>query len=588
MASIFSELVRRNVLRSAALYLAATWLILQVADLVLDAFDASPAVLRVLIVGFTVGFPVYLLLSWFYELRGARLVKDEGDLQGRRQRGSSRTANVVIAVLAVLGFGIYLFSQTTALRAPENVDTRDAGAAGTGYSIAVLPLSNISDDPADEYLADGLTEELLNVLTSVPQLRVTARASSFAFKDADQDIRNIGEQLGVDHVIAGSVRKDGDELRISVRLDNAGTGRTLWSATYDRELREIFDIQKDIAERVSGTLQLSLFANPVPIIRRTAPDAYSAYLRALRLYRIGGKDPYSQAVTELETVLEIDDEYAPAWTLLSSVRHNQAAIGAIDYVEGHEMARAHIERALAIDPNYAYAISSRAWLAMSYERDYRAAADYFRRALELAPNDAAILGNFAVLARLLGRPDRAVELTNRSIARNPLGASSFINLSDQLYQGHQFSEAAEAARRALQLAPGSPSAIVNLAVTQLFLEDPEGALDSVATIDIPFYALFIHALAEFDLGRREAADSALAELSENYADQRAVYIAAIHAYRGEKDDAFQWLQRAIDERQRTLAMRTEPLFDNLRDDPRWQRVLEQFGLSDQQVAGIGV
>lgn len=588
MASIFSELMRRNVLRSAALYLAATWLILQVADLVLDAFDASPAVMRMLIVGFTIGFPVYLLLSWFYEFRGARLVKDAGENADARQRWSSRTANVVIAVLAVLGFGIYLFSKTTAPSGPENVDARKSTVSGTGYSIAVLPLANISDNPGDEYLADGLTEELLNVLTSVPQLRVTARASSFALKDTDPDIRKIGEQLGVDHVIAGSVRKDGDQLRISVRLDNAGTGRTLWSATYDRELREIFDIQKDIAERVSGTLQLSLFANPIPIIRRTAPDAYSAYLRALHLYRIGGKDAYSQAVTELEAVIEIDDEYAPAWTLLSSVRHNQAAIGAIDYVAGHEMARAAIERALTLDPNYAYAISSRAWLAMSYDRDYRAAADYFRRALELAPNDATILGNFAVLARLLGRPDRAVELTNRSIAQNPLGVSNFINLSDQLYQGHRFAEAAESARRALHRSPESPSAIVNLAVTQLFLEDPEGALESVATIDIPFYALFIDALAEFDLGRRAASDSALAELSRNYADQRAVYIAAIHAYRGEKDDAFQWLQRAIDERQRTLAMRTEPLFDSVRDDPRWQRVLEQLGLSDQQVAGIEI
>ena len=588
MASIVSELMRRNVFRSAALYLAATWLILQVADLVLDAFDASSAIMRVLIVGFTAGFPVFLLLSWFYDVKGARLVKDSGETAEPRQRWSSRAANIAIVVLAVLGFGIYLYSQTATIQRPVTVDTRHADAPGSGYAIAILPLANISDDPADEYLADGLTEELLNVLTSVPQLRVTARVSSFALKDTDKDVRSIGEQLGVDHVITGSVRKDGDQLRISVRFDNASTGHTLWSATYDRQLKEIFDIQKDIAERVSGTLQLSLFANPIPIIRRTAPDAYSAYLRALRLYRIGGKDAYAQAVAELEMALELDEEYAPAWTLLSSVRQNQAAIGAVDYVEGHEMARTEIERALTIDPNYAYAISSRAWLAMSYERDYRAAAAYFRRALELAPNDAAILGNQAVLARLLGRPDRAVELMNQSIARNPLSASSFSNLSDQLYQGHRFAEAAESARRALELASGSPGATVNLAVTQLFLEDPQGALDSVATLDTPFYTLFIDALAGFDLGHEVAADAALAELTEDYADQRATYIAAVYAYRGDNDDAFRWLQRAIDERQRTLAMRTEPLFDNLRDDPRWQRVLEQLGLSDQQVADIAV
>ena len=588
MASIFSELIRRNVLRSAALYLAATWLILQVADLVLDAFDASPAVMRVLIVGFTAGFPVFLVLSWFYEFKGARLVKDSGEIPHSRQRWSSRTANIAIAVLAVLGLGIYLYSQPVTVHGPETVDTIHTETSDAGYSIAVLPLANISEEPADEYLADGLTEELLNVLTSVPQLRVTARASSFALKGTDQDIRNIGEQLGVDHLITGSVRKDGDRLRISVRLDNASTGHTLWSATYDRELTGIFDIQKDIADRVSGTLQLSLFANPIPIIRRTVPDAYSAYLQALRLYRIGGKDNYAQAITALEKVIELDEEYAPAWTLLSSVRQNQAVIGAVDYVEGHEMARGDIERALAIDPNYAYALSSRAWLAMSYERDYRAAAGYYRRALELAPNDAAILGNRAVLARLLGRPDRAVALTNQSIARNPLSAASFINMSDQLYQGHHFAEAAEAARRALQLAPGNTSALVNLAVTQLFLEDPHGALDSVEMLDTPFYVVFVGALAAFDLGHGVAANIALAELTQEYAGQRAAYIAAVHAYRGEKDDAFRWLQRAIDERQRTLAMRTEPLFDNLRDDPRWQRALEQLGLSDRQVADIEI
>jgi adenylate cyclase len=452
----------------------------------------------------------------------------------------------------------------------------------------VLPFANISKDPADEYLADGLTEELLNVLTSVPQLRVTARASSFALKGAEMDARSIGERLGVGHVIEGSVRKAGDKLRISVQLVDTNTGRSQWSSTYDRNLTDIFDIQKDIAERVSGTLQLSLFSDPDPVIRRTEPEAYAAYLRALNLFRTRGRGGYTEAIGELETALELDDEYAPAWSLLSSIRQNQAITGELDFAAGHEMARDYIERALAIDSNYAYAISSRAWLAMSYERDFALAARNFRRALELAPNDAAILGNMAVLARLLGRIDRAIELTNQALTRNPLVATTHINLSDQLYQGRRYADAIESARRALQMAPGNPNAIVNLAVTQVLAEDPEGALQSVAALEIPFYLLFIDALARFDLGDRPAADAALATLIEEYGDQRAAYIAAIHAYRGDQDEAFGWLQRAIDEHQRTLAMRTEPLYENLRDDPRWQRVLEQLGLSDQQVAGIEV
>lgn len=588
MASLFAELMRRNVFRSAALYLAGTWLILQVADLVLNAFDASAVTMRMLIVACTVGFPVFLLLSWFYELRGARLVKDTGESAGAPRRFSSRAANATIAVLVALGAGIYFYSQLQSPFESGNIDPLQHAGADAGFTIAVMPLANISSDPADEYLADGLTEELVNVLTSVPQLRVIARASAFALKGAQRDVRTVGEQLGADHVIEGSVRKDADQLRVSVQLVSTSTGHTLWSAAYDRKLADIFEIQKDIAERVSGTLQLSLFSDPVPIVRRTTPDAYSAYLRALHLYRTRGRDGYAEAVAELETALELDDQYAPAWTLLSSVRLNQAITGEIDYAEGHEMARANIERALAIDSNYAYAISSRAWLAMSYERDFGLAARYFRRALELAPNDPAILGNLAVLARLLGRIDRAIGLTSQSIAQNPLAATAFLNLSDQMYQGRRYADAVDSARRALQLAPGNPNAIINLAVAQLLAEDPDGALQSITAVEMPFYVFFVEALAHFDLGDLPSADEALAKLVEEYGAQRAAYIAAIYAYRGDKDDAFTWLQRAIDERQRELAIRTEPLYENLRDDSRWQRVLEQLGLSDQQIAGIEI
>jgi TolB-like protein/Tfp pilus assembly protein PilF len=588
MASFLTELVRRNVLRSAVLYLASAWLILQVADLVLAAFDVPQVALRVLIIVFAVGFPVFLLLSWFYELKGARLVRDTGEPVEKRSRWSSQGTNVAIAILVVAAVGIYFVTRAPVTDEPESAAAAAQPTADGGLAIAVLPLANISDNPADEYLADGLTEELLNVLASIPQLKMTARASSFVFKNAATDVRTIGEQLAVDYVIEGSVRKAGHQLRIAVQLVSTSTGRTLWSAVYDRELTDIFQVQKDIAERVSGTLQLSLFSDPTPIIRRTTADAYAAYLRAIHHYRSRSSAGYADAVAALEEALALDDQYAPAWTFLSSVRQNQALIGQIDYAEGHELARSCIERALEIDPNYAYAISSRAWLAMSYERDYETAARYFRRALELAPNDSDLLSVAAVLARLLGRPERAIELTSQSIAGNPMSAPAFINLSDQLYQGRRFAEAIDAAQRARQLAPQNPQAIVNLAAAQIFMEDPQGALNTVAEAGIPLYMLFVDALAHYDLGHKSEAEAALARLIDDHADQQAAYIAAVYAYRQEVDEAFRWLQRAIDERQRTLAVRTEPLYENLRDDARWQRVLEQLGLSDRQVADIEI
>jgi TolB-like protein/Tfp pilus assembly protein PilF len=581
MSSFLHELKRRRVFRTAALYLAATWLVLQVADLFFDAYGASAATMQTLFAATAIGFPIALVLSWVYDLRTTGQIGSTTETER-----TFRTLDTAIVALAVLAAGFFAWSQ---IRGPGTATPPDdIVAVSAEPGIAVLPLANIDGNPDDDYLADGLTEELLNVLASMPQLRVIARSSAFAFKNSTVDVRELGRELGVDHVLDGSVRRSGEQLRIAVQLVDTTSGNPLWSVTYDRELVDIFEVQQDIAERIAGTLQLSLFGDPRPIIRRTTPDVYAMYLRALFRYRSPGADNYELAFAELEQALDLDPEYAPAWTLLSSILHNQAIIGARDFQSAHETALSAIDRALDIDPNYAYAISSRAWLAMMYERDYAAAATYYRRAIELAPNEPTILANSGVLARTLGRTERAIELTNRGLDLNPVNASGHSNLSDQLYQARRFSDAITAAERSLEIAPGNPTALVNLAAAQLFAENPAATLEIAESFDIDFYRLFFSALALFDLGRDAEANEALSLLTADFATMRAAYIAAIHAYRGATDEAFRWLQRAIDERQRVLSMRAEPLFESLRDDPRWIRILEQLGLSDAQVAGIEV
>jgi TolB-like protein/Tfp pilus assembly protein PilF len=579
MSSFLHELKRRRVVRTAALYLAAAWLVLQVADLFIDAYEIPAAAMQMLFAVAAIGFPIALVLSWVYDLRAT-------GSSGSTTATTFRTLDTAIVVLAVLAAGFLAWSH---FRGPDTSTPPDATVAASAEpAIAVLPLANISGNPDGDYLADGLTEELLNVLASMPQLRVIARSSAFSFKNSNADVRELGRQLGVDHVLAGSVRRSGNQLRIAVQFVDTLSGNPLWSVTYDRELVDIFEIQKDIAERIAGTLQLSLFGDPRPIIRRTTPEVYAMYLRALFNYRSLDANNYELAVAESEQALELDPDYAPAWTLLASVLQNQSIIGTRDFQDANETALAAIGRALDIDPNYAYAIASRAWLAMTYERDYAAAAMYFRRALELAPNEPTILANSGVLARTLGRTERAIELTNRGLDLNPVNASGHTNLSDQLYQARRFSDAITAAERSLEIAPGNPTALVNLAAAQLFAENPAATLEIAGSIDIDFYRLFFLALALSDLGRNAEANEALSSLTADFATMRAAYIAAIHAYRGETDEAFRWLQRAIDERQRVLSMRTEPLFESLRDDPRWLRILEQLGLSDAQVAGIDI
>lgn len=250
------------------------------------------------------------------------------------------------------------------------------------------------------------------------------------------------------------------------------------------------------------------------------------------------------------------------------------------------MALSAAERALEIDPDYVYANGARAWLAMTYERDYATSAAYFRRASELAPENPTIMGNMAVLASTLGYVDEAIDLTERSLVLNPVSSTNYVNLSDQLYRADRPNDAAEAARKAIELAPGNTIATINLAFSYLLGEKPELAIVEVDQLDSVFYKQLVNALAYHALGRGKESDDALAIITEQYADTGAFYIAIVHASRNDIDTAFEWLNRAIDNDQPTLGIRTEPFLKNLHDDERWSPLLTSVGLSDEQVAAI--
>ena len=226
---------------------------------------------------------------------------------------------------------------------------------------------------------------------------------------------------------------------------------------------------------------------------------------------------------------------------------------------------------------------------MVYERDYAGSAAYFRHALDLAPDNSIILGNAAVLARTLGRIDEAIDMTRRSLALNPVSAVGYVNLSDQLTHAGRpadAAEAAEAARKAIELAPGNSTAKVNLAAAYLLAEQPEMAIEVAEQFDWAFYELFINAMAYNDLGRFDESNDALLVMTDQYANDRAFRIAAVHAWRNDIDSAFDWLYRALDDDQPTRGIKTDPFLMNLHDDTRWNPLLASLGLSDEQIAAI--
>jgi len=569
------ELRRRNVVRVAALYLVASWLVVQVGDLAFDAFEVPSWAMRLLIIVLILGFPLVLLLSWVFEITATGIVR-ESDVDKRSvRRLSDRRVYVLIGVMLISALAMFVATRTLFDTSPDE------------KTIAVLPFVNISADPDNEFFSDGLSEELLNLLAGIPELSVTARTSSFSFKNKDLDLPTIGRLLNVANVLEGSVRKSDERLRITAQLINVESGYHIWSQTYDRELDDIFAIQDDISEAVVAALRVSILGEP-PRARVTQADAFTAYLNALHFYNQRTKQGFEKAVEYAKRTLQIDPDYAPAWNLLGATYSNQALRQDLPYDVGHEMAMDAVEKALKIDPDYAFALSARAWIAMNYERDYAASAALFRRALKLDPDNPIILGNRAILANRLGRIDVSIAMLQQSLALDPISTISHSNMSDLLARANRPAMAIEAALKAIELAPEAAAGYINLAAAYILAEQPEKAIDEVSKVDWELYQLLIYALAYIDLGKASESDAALHQLSEHYGDTNAFRIATVHAWKGDDDTAFEWLDRAVDEGQPTNGIRNEPFLKRLHDDPRWEPLLAKVGLSDEQVASISL
>jgi TolB-like protein/Flp pilus assembly protein TadD len=582
---MLEELNRRAVLKMAGLYLVASWVILQIADLLFDAFEVPSWSIRLLFSLILLGFPLVLTLSWIYEFTPAGLRRHIGTGRDLDSGGFQHKITITIVVLLVVAIGIAITGYIVPGKVwlPESLV--DEVPRAPKHSIAVLPFLNLSDDPNNVYFSEGLSEELLNILEMIQELDVTARTSSFAFKNKNVDIRTIGRQLNVTNVLEGSVRKSGEQVRITAQLINAESGYHLWSTTYDRTLNDVFAVQDEIAAAVAEALRITLL-DEAPRSRVTDPQAYVSYLEGTHFYSQRSSSGYEKAVKAMLAVLAIDPEYSPAWITLSSSYSNMAIYGQLPRKEAYELALSAANRALDIDPDAPRAVSARAWLAMNYERDFASAAEYYRRALQLAPRDPVIQGGFAVLASQLGKLKLAIELSEASIALNPISTVGFSNLSDQYLRNGQVSDALAAAQKAIELTPGNQVANANLAIAHLINNEPEQSVIVADKLTSEYLKTFMHALAFQELGRLQEAEASLAELEHQFADTHAIYIACVYARRGNKTSSFKWLERAIDEDQGVSGIRAEPLLRNLFEDPRWNPLLARIGLSDEQVEEI--
>ena len=580
--SLFAELRRRNVFRAAILYIGVVWALSQGAAQLLPVFDVPNWAVRSFIVAVVIGFPFWIAFAWFFEFtpEGLRL---ERDVEPHESITHVTGRKLDFAIIGVLSVAVVLLLTDRFVLHGANTD---AIARIPDKSIAVLPFVDMSQEKDQEYFSDGISEELLNLLAKIPQLQVAARTSSFSFKGKSLQIPEIARQLLVAHILEGSVRKAGDQVRITAQLIRAADGYHFWSQTYDRKLDDIFKVQDEIAADVVRELKVTLLS-AAPKVRTTDPQAYALYLQTRQLTRMGTREGFEKSAELYRQVLAIDPRYAPAWDGLALTFLNQTAMGLLPNQEGFARARDAAQKALDSDPRYAPAHARLGWIAMNFDNDLAAAALHYQRALALDPTDPGVLGSTASLLKALGRLDEALALQEQIVRRDPVNVSTLFNLGNSQQSAGRYDDALASYRAVIDLSPRRGGAHASTGVTLLLKGDASGALAEFGQETSELWKMLALPMAYRALGREQESEAALAALIAKYEQDSAYNIAYVQAFRRDADRTFEWLDKAVAYGDPGLAeILVEPLFANVHDDPRWLPFLRKIGKAPEQLAKI--
>ena len=480
----------------------------------------------------------------------------------------------VLAGIAAAGLSGYLWFTRNRPNIPSTNNT----------SIAVLPFVDLSSDKDQQYFSDGFAEQLINDLAKVPGLKVVGRSSSFQFRDKDVDLRDVGRKLGVANALEGSVRREGNHVRVTAELVKTADGFQLWSQTYDREINDIFRVQDEIALAATGALQVKLLGGAGrgegSTLRSANPDAYQAYLQG-KYFAARGQDreDLNKALSYLEQAIQLDPKYAAAWAQRSQVLETMAGYSFFASSQGFRRARESAEKAISLDPDVAAGYLRLATIQMSHDWDWDGAEVSLRKAAMLEPGSADVIHGQADLAKRLGRTEEAIELYKLAVGLDPLRANFQLTLGYELFDQGRYEEALAALQKAEELNPQLSSLYMTRG--KIFFSEgrKEEALAEMEKEKRDGERWTGEALAYYALGRTEDSNRALKQLIATHQNDSAFQIGEIYAYRGEIDKAFEWLERAYRLRDPgTPEMKTSPLMRSLLPDPRRAELLKKMRL----------
>lgn len=531
----------------------------------------------------------------FFEAAAAIIRDDAPSLSSMRPDTPAELARIVDRCLAKQPRDRYETAAdvASALRAlARGVETTTMHAAQRTASIAVLPFANRSAEADDAYFSDGLADELLSLLAKIQGLHVSARASSFHFRDKGASLADIGRALNVATLLDGSVRRAGNRVRISVQLVSVADGYHLWSETYDRTLDDIFAVQDDIARSVVRELRTRLLGEDADSVasdraraevrqaargRSTDPEALRLYLLARHFMDQFNRDATAKAVGYLAQAVERDPGFALAWTELSVAHMREVGWTLVPVEEGCARARAAVQQALALEPTLAEAHAQDAWIRIFHDWDWKGAEEALARARLHAPGNAAIQRLSGVLEGVLGRPDTAIAIYRSSLEQDPLSAAAYHSLGMALHAVGDLRGAEDAFNRALELAPQRIATHAHLAMNALAEGRLDHALAEGAREPEAGYRLWALAIVHRARGDVMESDAALRRLIDEHAAGWSLQVAEVFAARGEAGAAFEWLERAYERRDTGLPhVRASPRLRALHGDQRWAAFLTRM------------
>jgi TolB-like protein/Tfp pilus assembly protein PilF len=576
-ASIWDRIKRHKVVEWTLAYVAFGYALLHGVQMLRETFEWPLLVPRLTVAALVLGAPIAVTLAWYHGHRA-------------RHRVSGQELSILIALLIVAGSVLWWVSRHTHehATAPAAADNVAVPFNPPPHSIAVLPFVDMSEKHDQEYFGDGMAEEIVNLLVKVPDLKVIGRTSSFQFKGKADDLRKVGTALGAAYIVEGSVRRSGEHIRVTAQLIDTRDGTHRWSDTYDREVEDALTVQDEIATSLVRALQLEVAGSDF-LVGRVLPKnsaAYDAYLRGLHAFNRFDEEGLDAAITDYRHALQLDPSFLPAAEQLARTLCALPTWGFVSPPVGYERARAAAQEALKLEPKSAIGHAVLGCVATWYDWNWAVARQELQTAMASDPYNPFVLVEGASERNAVGQWGEAIRLCNAGLAADPLLATLHEASGWAHLRLGQFAEAEAALRRVLEISPTFVTAHRQLGTILLMEGRPRDALSEMQKETSVGGRSLGLVLAYESLRRTQEAATELARLEAEHAQDMAMWIAEAQAFRGQKDQAFRWLDRAYSQKDTWLwSIKGDPLLKNLEGDPRYKAFLRKMNLPEERAGG---